>query len=122
MKATTVSLELKWTKIRLDAAARSTLDRAVADVNRRLEAPVHLVRHPSGRVLVCRVADLWFCHVGAAESESPIWTLAVDTRPEQRTLLPARLEADFAECCDILGLRTAGEHAAFRAFLTPQPH
>ena len=109
----------QWKRIRLDAAARSLLDRAVGELGRQLGAKLRLLRLPSGMVTVCRVDDLWFCRVGDGGTPPRIWTLAVDSRPEQRNLLPGLDEADFAECADLLGLRTADDLARFRAFLHP---
>ncbi len=116
-----ISTQLIWRKIRLDAKSRSIFDRAVADVNRKLGVKWHLIRHPSGKLTSCRVDDLWFCHVGDASPEPRVWTLAIDTRPEQRTLLPGADAADFDECCDILGFRTEAQRAEFRTFLEPKP-
>lgn len=111
-----------WKRIRLDAAARSLLDRAVGDLGRQLGLKLRLLRLPSGMVTACRVDDLWFCRVGDGGDPPRLRTLAVDSRPEQRNLLPGEDDADFAECADILGLRTDDERARFRAFLDPVAH
>ena len=113
--------ELKWRKIRLDGADRSTLDRAVGALGRRLGVPLRLVRLAHGKLVACRVDDLWFCHVGDGGQPPQTWTVAVDTRPEPRALRPRDDPADFAECCDLLGLRDEARQAELRAFLTPPP-
>ena len=114
-------LDLCWGKIRLETTARSVLDRAVGDLNRRFGVKLRLVRLSSGKVIACRAGDFWFCRVGDDGRPPQTRTLAVDTRPEQRTLLPADDPADFAECCDLLGFRTEDERGQFRAFLNPDP-
>ena len=108
-----------WSRIRLDPAARSLLDRGIGDLSRRLGVKLRLLRLPSGMVTVCHADDLWFCRVGDGGDPPRIWTLAIDSRPEQRNLLPGEVEADFAECADILGLRTDDERDRFRTFLNP---
>ena len=112
--------DLKWSKVKLDPGARSALDRAIAALGRRLGQPYCLARLPHGRILACRVDDFWFCRAGPSKSLHPHPVL-VDTRPEPRTLLPLDDEADFAECCDLLGLRTDEEQAGLRTFLITRP-
>ena len=112
---------LQWAKVRLDATTRSVLDRAVTHLGRALALNLHLVKHPSGKLIAFRVEDLWFCRVGDGGHPPRTWTLAIDTRPEPRTLLPAQNDEDFAECCDLLGFRTAEQQDHLRAFLLPDP-
>ncbi len=114
-----MSLGLRWGKLRLDSTTRSLLDRAVADLNRKRDVKFHLIKHPWGKLIACHVDDLWFCHVGDGGRPPRIWTLAVDTRPEQRTLLPDQSGADFDECCDLLGFRTEEQRSQFREWLRP---
>ena len=117
-----MTTDLKWGRVRLDSATRPVLDRALGALGRRLGAALRLARHHSGKVVACRAGDLWFCRVLDAAEPPRTWTVAVDTRPEPRTLLPLESAADFAECCDLLGHRTAAEQARFRGFLALDPH
>ena len=114
-----MSISLEWRKQRLDSTSRPILDRAVTDLNRKLGAKLRIVKLSSGKLVACHVEDLWFCRVSDDGDPPCVWTVAVDTRPEQRTLLPTEDPADFDECCDLLGFRTEGQQREFRDFLIP---
>ena len=82
-----MAVGLQWVKLTLDATARSIIDRAIGDLSRREGSKLVLIRKRQGKIMGCRAEDLWFCHV--RDENFPPRTLAIDVRPEQRTLLPS---------------------------------
>ena len=112
-------IHLKWSRTRLDPTVRSLLDRAMGDLNRTSGQHVRPIRLPGGKLIVSLIEDLWFCRVGDGGNPPLTWTVVVDSRPPQRTLLPTRVAADFDECCDLLGLRSTEQRGQFHDFLHP---
>ena len=112
-----MATDLKWGKARLEPPVRSLLDRGLGDLNRDGGEQNRPIRLPGGKQFICHVEDLWFCRVGDGGSPPRTWSLVVDSRLPQRTLLPTRSALDFEECCDILGFRAEEQRRRFRDFL-----
>ena len=114
-----MSLGFQWSKHRLLPGAHALMDRAVRELNQDSGADYHVIKQPFGKVVACRVGDLWLFHVGDGGRPPLILTLAVTTDPEQRLLMPTRSTSDFDRCCDLLKLEGEEHRAQFRDFLFP---
>lgn len=112
--------ELRWEKIRLTKEIRSWLDRAATEVTPILGGKFHIIRHPFGRIIACRSANLLFFHVGDGGRPPELLPLAITTDGASRLLLPTRRTEDFDECCELLGFRDEEQRDLFRRFLLPR--
>jgi hypothetical protein len=111
--------ELKWEKMRLTEETRSRLDQAASQVTPISGGRFHVIRHPFGKIIACRSANLLFFDVGDGGRPSEILPLAMTTDGEPKLLLPTRRTEDFDECCDRLGFRDEEQRDQFRDFLLP---
>ena len=112
--------ELKWEKIRLTEEMRSRLDRAATEVTPISGGRFHVIRHPFGKIIACRSANLLFCHVGDGGRPPELLPLAMTTDAEPKLLLPRRRTEDFDECCDLLGFGDEEQRDRFRSCLVPR--
>jgi hypothetical protein len=112
--------ELMWEKIRLTGETRSRLDRAATEVTPISGGRFHVIRHPFGKFIACRSANLLFFHAGDGGRPSEILPLAITTDAASRLLSPTRRAEDFDECCELLGLLDEEQRDRFRRFLLPQ--
>ena len=112
--------ELKWEKIRLTEEMRSRLDRAATEVTPISGGRFRIIRHPFGKILACRSANLLFFDVSDGGRPPELLPLAVTTDAEAKVLVPTRRTEDFDECCDRLGFRDEEQRDPFRDFLLPR--
>jgi hypothetical protein len=112
--------DLKWEKIRLTEETRSRLDQAASQVTPISGGRFHVIRHPFGKIIACRSANLLFFHVGDGGRPSEILPLAITADAETKLLVPTRRPEDFDECCDRLGFRDEEQRDRFRNFLLPR--
>ena len=112
--------ELKWEKIRLTEEMRSRLDRAATEVTPISGGGFRIIRHPFGKVLACRSANLLFFDVSDGGRPPELLPLAITMDAEPKVLVPTRRTEDFNECCDLLGLRDEEQRDQFRSFLLPR--
>jgi hypothetical protein len=112
--------DLKWEKIRPTEETRRLLDRAAAEVTPRSGGKFHVIRHPFGKIIACRSANLYFFHVGDGGRPPEILPLAITTDAASRLLVPTRSPEDFDECCELLGFRDEEQREAFWRFLLPR--
>jgi hypothetical protein len=113
--------KLKWEKIRLTGETRSRLDRAATEVTPASGGRFHIVRHPFGKIIACRTANLLLFDVSDGGRPPELLPLAITTDSTSRLLLPTRRTEDFVECCKLLGLRDEEQRDRFREFLLPRP-
>jgi hypothetical protein len=111
--------ELKWEKIRLNGETRSRLDRAAAEVTPISGGKFHVIKHPFGKIIACRAANLLFFDVSDGGRPPELLPLAITTDAASRLLAPTRRTEDFDECCDLLGLRNEEQRDHLRKFLLP---
>jgi len=116
-----MSLDLKWEKLRPEPVIRVLLDCAVVELNQVFGVKSHIIRHPFGKIIACRAGGLWFFHTGDGGRPPQLWTLAVVTGPEPKSLFPGQRSGDFSDCCGLLGFRSEAEMAQFWRFLFPNP-
>ena len=111
---------MKWQKLRPEPAIRSLLEEAVARLNERFQITTRLIRHPFGKLLAFHHGDFWIVHAGDGGRPSRFWTVGMVAGPEPRFLFPEQDSADFATCCNLLGVADEADRDAFRRFLFPQ--
>lgn len=112
--------ELKWQKMRLNEETRSRLDLAAAEVTPISGGRFHIVRHPFGKIIACRAANLLFFDVSDGGRPPEILPLAITTGAESKLLSPTQRTEDFDECCELLDFRGEEQRHRFRAFLLPR--
>jgi hypothetical protein len=112
--------ELTWEKIRPTEETRSRLERAATEVTPISGGRFHIVRHPFGKIIVCRTANLLLFNVSDGGRPPERLPLAVTTDAASRMLLPTRRTEDFDECCELLGLLDEEQRDRFVRFLLPQ--
>ena len=96
------------------------MNRAATEVTPITGGKFHIVRHPFGKVIVGRSAELLFFGVSDGGRPPEHLTLAVTTDAASRLLSPTRRAEDFDECCERLGLRDEEQRDRFMRFLLPQ--
>lgn len=112
--------ELKWEKIRPTEETRSRLEQAATQVTPISGGRFHIVRHPFGKIIVCRTTNLLLFDVSDGGRPPELLPLAITTDAASRLLLPTRRTEDFDECCGLLGFRGEEERDRFRKFLLPR--
>ena len=98
----------------------SRLDRAATEVTPISGGRFHVIRHPFGKIIACRAANLLFFDVSDGGRPPELLPLAITTDGASRVLLPTRRTEDFDVCCDLLGLRDEEQRDQFRSFLLPR--
>ena len=113
--------ELKWAKTRPIEETRSRLDCAATEVTPASGGRFHIVRHPFGKIIACRTANLLFFDVSDGGRPPELLPLAITTDSASRLLLPTRRAEDFDECCELLGFRTRNSGIISGGSLLPHP-
>jgi hypothetical protein len=114
------AIELKWEKIRPTEETKSRLERAATEVTPISGGRFHIVRHPFGKIIACRTANLLLFDVSDGGRPPELLPSAITTDAASRLLLPTRRTEDFDECCELLGLRDEEQRDRFRRFLLPR--